>query len=316
MARANELHERFRVRNARFELADVDPADVAGLDKEGAKARLERCIERLSELQERLYAQDRWAVLLVLQGMDASGKDGVMKQVLSGVNPAGCQVFSFKAPSPEELDHDFLWRAVRALPERGRIGIFNRSYYEEVVTVRIHPEFLEKQRLPARCTAGDVWDERMQDIAGFERYLARNGVLVRKFFLHVSKAEQKQRFLERIEHPEKNWKFNLSDVLEREHWDEYQRLWSLAIARTSSAHAPWFVVPADHKWFTRLCVAEATVAALDELALDFPRLEGVRRRELSEARRRLATEGRRARRKCCGHLRWRAPIRSGSEPVA
>src|SRR5262245_12780212 len=241
MARAGELCERFRVRGGRFTLADVDPEDTGGLDRSDADARLAQGVERLSELQERLYAQDSWAVLLVLQGMDAAGKDSVVKHVLSGVNPAGCQVSAFKAPSPEELDHDFLWRAARALPERGRIGIFNRSYYEEVVTVRIHPEFLEKQRLPARCVTKAIWDERLADIGAFERYLARNGVLIRKFFLHVSRAEQKKRFLERIGHPDKNWKFNQSDVAERAHWDEYQRHWSRAIAETSSERAPWFV---------------------------------------------------------------------------
>jgi len=275
----------------RFELADVDPGDTGGIGKDAAEARLAHGVERLGELQERLYAQDRWAALLLFQGMDASGKDGVVKHVLSGINPAGCQVFSFKAPSPEELDHDFLWRAARALPERGRIGIFNRSYYEEVVTVRIHPEFLEKQRLPPRCVTKSIWDERMEDIAAFERYLARNGVLVRKFFLHVSREEQKRRFLERIEHAEKNWKFNASDVAERRHWDEYQRCWSTAIERTSSAVAPWFVVPADHKWFTRLFVAEAVVAGLEELELDFPHLEGARKKELEQARRQLEAEG-------------------------
>src|SRR5262245_48906107 len=201
----------------RFDLARVDPEDTRGIDKDEAQERLARGVERLSELQERLFAQDRWAVLLLFQGMDAAGKDGTVKHVLSGVNPAGCQVFSFKAPSPEELDHDFLWRAARSLPERGRIGIFNRSYYEEVVTVRIHPEFLDKQRLPPRCVGKAIWDERLEDIASFERYLWRNGVLVRKFFLHLSKAEQKERFLERIEHPEKNWKFNEGDVSERGH---------------------------------------------------------------------------------------------------
>jgi PPK2 family polyphosphate:nucleotide phosphotransferase len=286
------LPGKFRVEpGKRFELSGVDPGDTAGVGKEAAEARLAQGVERLGELQERLYAQDRWAVLLLFQGMDASGKDGVVKHVLSGINPAGCQVFSFKAPSPEELDHDFLWRAARALPERGRIGIFNRSYYEEVVTVRIHPEFLEKQRLPPRCVTKSFWDERMEDIAAFERYLARNGVLVRKFFLHVSREEQKKRFLERIEHPEKNWKFNAGDVAERARWDEYQRHWSTAIERTSSEQAPWFVVPADHKWFTRLFVAEAVVAGLEELELDFPRLEGARKKELDQARRQLESEG-------------------------
>jgi len=288
------LCTRFRVASRRFTLADVDPSDTAGLDKKQGKEGLERGIERLTELQERLYAQDRWAVLLVFQGMDAAGKDGTVKHVLSGVNPAGCQVFSFKAPSPEELDHDFLWRAARALPERGRIGIFNRSYYEEVVTVRIHPEFLEKQRLPSTCVHDSIWDERMQDIVGFERYLARNGVLIRKFFLHVSREEQKRRFMQRIEQPEKNWKFQSSDVAERAHWDAYQKHWSRAIARTSTTEAPWTVVPADKKWFTRLLVAEAVVAALEDLELDFPRLGRDRLGELERARRILEDEDRQA----------------------
>jgi PPK2 family polyphosphate:nucleotide phosphotransferase len=295
MGRASELHERYRVSSGRFTLARVDPGDTAGLDeKEEARARLERCSARLGELQERLYAQDRWAVLLILQGMDAAGKDGVVKHVLSGVNPAGCQVFAFKAPSDEELDHDFLWRAARALPERGRIGIFNRSYYEEIVTVRVHPEFLAKQHLPPRCVRKSIWDERAEDIVAFERYLARNGVLVRKFFLHVSRAEQRRRFLERIDEPEKHWKFRTSDVEERAHWGEYQRRWSAAIAATSRACAPWYVVPADRKWFTRLVVAEALVAGLEELELDFPRLGRERRAELRAARRALEAERRRS----------------------
>jgi PPK2 family polyphosphate:nucleotide phosphotransferase len=291
VGRNHSLAERFRVASEkRFELADVDPDGTAGVTRESAETRLAAGVVRLGELQERLYAQDRWAVLLLFQGMDASGKDGVVKHVLSGIDPAGCQVFSFKAPTSEELDHDFLWRAARALPERGRIGIFNRSYYEEVVTVRIHPEFLEKQRLPPRCVTKSIWDERLGDITAFERYLARNGVLVRKFFLHVSREEQKERFLERIQHPEKNWKFNARDVAERAHWDEYQRHWSGAIARTSTAHAPWYVVPADKKWFTRLVVAEAVVCALEELELDFPCLEGARKEELEAARRALLSE--------------------------
>jgi PPK2 family polyphosphate:nucleotide phosphotransferase len=276
--------------NGRFELANVDPRDTGGLDKEAAQARLAQVVARIGELQERLYAQDRWAVLLIFQGMDASGKDGAIKEVLSSISPAGSQVFAFKAPSSEELDHDFLWRAARALPERGRIGIFNRSYYEEVVTVRIHPEFLEKQRLPPRCTGKKLWDDRLEDIAAFERYLARNGVLIRKFFLHVSRNEQKRRFLARIDEAEKNWKFHEGDVAERAHWDDYQRYWTSAIAQSSTPHAPWFVVPADKKWFTRLVVAEALAAGLEELELDFPRLEGERKQELARARQALEAE--------------------------
>ena len=289
MSPSHELVERHRVSDRRFSLAQTDTVGDGG-DKEALQARLAEVNERLGELQERLYAQDHWAVLMILQGMDAAGKDGVVKHVLAGVNPAGCQVFAFKAPSEEELDHDFLWRAARALPERGRLGIFNRSYYEEVVTVRVHPEFLARQRLPKRCVTQAIWDERLEDIAAFERYLVRNGVLVRKFFLHVSRAEQKKRFLERIEKPEKHWKFNARDVAERAHWDEYQRHWSEAIARTSTQHAPWAVVPADKKWYARLVVAETLVAALEELELDFPKLDGPRRAELEAARRTLAAE--------------------------
>ena len=291
MARQTSF-ERFRVGSKRgVDLSKVDPSDTGKLEKKGAQERLAQTLARLGELQERLYAQDRWAVLLIFQGMDASGKDGTVKQVLSGINPAGSQVFAFKAPSSEELDHDFLWRAVRALPERGRIGIFNRSYYEEVVTVRIHPEFLEKQRLPPRCAGKKLWDERMEDITGFERHLARNGVMIRKFFLHVSRDEQKRRFLARIDEPEKNWKFNEGDVAERARWDDYQKHWSTAIERTSTDEAPWFVVPADKKWFAHLVVAEALVAGLADLELDFPRLEGPRKQELARARKLLEDEG-------------------------
>jgi PPK2 family polyphosphate:nucleotide phosphotransferase len=289
MATSHEIVARHRVSERRFSLAEADTVGNGG-DKDALQARLAQVNERLGELQERLYAQDHWAVLVILQGMDAAGKDGVVKHVLSGINPAGCQVFAFKAPSEEELDHDFLWRAARALPERGRIGIFNRSYYEEVVTVRVHPEFLARQRLPKRCVTKALWDERLEDIAAFERYLGRNGVLVRKFFLHVSRAEQKRRFLERIDEPVKNWKFNARDVSERAHWDEYQELWSRAIARTSTPDAPWSVVPADKKWYARLVVAETLVASLEELELDFPKLDAHRMSELDAARRRLAAE--------------------------
>jgi len=284
-----EIVSRHRVQSPRFSLTETD-TDGNGDDKEALQARLAAVTERLGELQERLYAQDHSALLVILQGMDAAGKDGVVKHVLSGINPSGCQVFAFKAPSDEELDHDFLWRAARALPERGRIGIFNRSYYEEVVTVRVHPEFLARQRLPRRCVHESIWDERMEDIVAFERYLDRNGVLVRKFFLHVSRAEQKRRFMERIERPEKHWKFNARDVAERAHWDEYQRHWSEALARTSTKRAPWTVVPADKKWYARLVVAETLVAALEELELDFQRLDGPRRAELEAARRTLESE--------------------------
>ena len=292
--RARRFVKPFCVKDGKdFHLKDIDPASTGNLeseDEDRAREVLQEGIELLADYQSRLYAQNRWAVLLIFQGMDAAGKDGAIKQVLAGINPAGSQVFAFKAPSEAELDHDFLWRAARVLPERGRIGIFNRSYYEEVVTVRIHPEFLEKQRLPPRCVGKGLWDDRLEDIRSFERYLARNGVLIRKFFLHVSRDEQKTRFLERIDEPEKHWKFNERDVAERAHWDAYQQHWSHAIAETSTAHAPWLVVPADKKWFTRLVLAEALVSALEDLELDFPRLEGPRKQELARARKTLEAE--------------------------
>jgi PPK2 family polyphosphate:nucleotide phosphotransferase len=273
----------------RFRLSSVDPA-ARKLSENDGRARLAQAVERIGELQDRLYAQDRWALLVILQGMDASGKDGAIQRVFAEVDPAGCQVFSFKAPSEEELDHDFLWRAARALPERGRIGVFNRSYYEEVVTVRVHREFLERQKLPPRLVGKELWDQRFEDINAFERYLSRNGVLIRKFFLHVSREEQRRRFLARLDQPEKNWKFQLGDVRERARWDEYQRWWSEAIARTSTPYAPWCVAPADSKWYARTVVAETVLAALEELELDFPRVDAARRSELGAARRELVQE--------------------------
>jgi PPK2 family polyphosphate:nucleotide phosphotransferase len=251
---------------------------------------LKRGVELLAELQDKLYAQDRWALLLVFQAMDAAGKDGTIKHVMSGVNPQGCQVYSFKRPSDEDLDHDFLWRCLRCLPERGRIGIFNRSYYEEVLVARVHPEILARQKLPPELVRKQIWDERYQGIRDFERHLARNGSVVLKFFLHVSKAEQKRRFLARLDAPEKNWKFSHSDVAERRHWNAYQRAYQDAIRATASAHAPWYVVPADHKWFTRLVVAAAIVDALVELDLHYPRIDAAQRRALAAARRELLAE--------------------------
>jgi PPK2 family polyphosphate:nucleotide phosphotransferase len=275
----------------RFRLSSIDPDDTAGLDdRDQARERFEAAVERIGDLQARLFAQDRWAVLLLFQGMDASGKDGTIRRVLSGVSPLGVQAFSFRAPSDEEIDHDFLWRASRALPERGRIGVFNRSYYEEVVTVRVQPEFLQRQRLPEALVGPRIWEERFEDIRTFERYLARNGVLIRKFFLHVSREEQARRFQARIDEPEKNWKFRLDDVRARQRWDDYQRHWGEAIGATSRNGAPWIVVPADHKWFTRLVVAEALVQALEEIEPDFPRLDAGRRSELRAARRELEGE--------------------------
>jgi len=292
----SKLIERYRVSDGKsFRLSHVDPADTAGLDaklKHRAQKVLERGIERLRLLQEQLYAQDRWALLLIFQAMDAAGKDGTIKHVMSGINPQGCQVYAFKAPSVEELDHDYLWRTTRALPERGRIGIFNRSYYEEVLVVRVHPELLAKQRIPGGLVGKRVWDERYEDISAFERYLGRNGVVIRKFFLHVSQEEQRRRFLERLDNPKKNWKFSLADVHERDHWDEYMATYEAMIRHTAFKHTPWFVVPADHKWFTRLVVAEAVIAALEDLELAFPTVPPAQRKELKRARGALEREAR------------------------
>jgi PPK2 family polyphosphate:nucleotide phosphotransferase len=270
-----------------FRLESLDPADTAGLDleKKSARALLEEGIERLVDLQARLYAQDRWALLLVFQALDAAGKDSTIKHVMSGVDPQGCQVTSFKAPSTIELDHDFLWRCARELPERGRIGIFNRSHYEEVLVVRVHREILAAQKLPPALVGKDIWKARYESINGFERHLARNGTRIVKFFLNVSREEQRKRFAERLDDPEKNWKFSLRDVLEREHWDDYMRAYEEAIAATSTKWAPWYVVPADHKWFTRLVVAQIVVSTLEELDLRYPAADAARRREIAEARR-------------------------------
>jgi PPK2 family polyphosphate:nucleotide phosphotransferase len=286
MGKTDRLAMRFRIDDGRkFRLRDVAPDDTAGFrSKEEARERLEKDAARLSELQEKLYADDRWAVLLIFQAMDAAGKDSVIKHVMSGVNPQGCQVFSFKAPSAEELDHDFLWRTTRCLPERGRIGIFNRSYYEEVLVVRVHPELLRNEKLPAPLVTRNIWTQRYEDVNAFERHLSRSGVVVRKFFLHVSKEEQRKRFLKRLDEPQKNWKFSMGDVREREHWDEYMAAYESMVRHTSTPHAPWHVVPADHKWFTQMVVAAATVEALEDLDLQFPKLPEAKRRELQDAR--------------------------------
>jgi PPK2 family polyphosphate:nucleotide phosphotransferase len=241
-------------------------------------------IGRLKEIQQRLYANGRWAVLVVLQGMDAAGKDGVIKHVMSGVNPQGCDVHAFKAPSSEELDHDYLWRAQKCIPARGKIGIFNRSYYEEVLVVRVHPSFLKTEKLPDQLITKHIWDERYEDINAYEEYLTRNGVVIRKFFLHVSKEEQKKRFLERLEDPKKNWKFSMADVNERGFWDDYHEAYEGMIRNTAAKHAPWFVVPADNKWFTRLIVASAIIQALDELHLSFPDVDKAKKKELQAVR--------------------------------
>ena len=289
---------RFRIdKPDKFRLADYDPADTCGLDidKAEAKAMLADGVERLAALQEKLYAQDRWAVLAIFQAMDAAGKDGAIEHVMSGVNPQGCQVHSFKAPSHEELDHDFLWRIAKALPERGRIGIFNRSHYEEVLVVRVHPEYLERQRLPKSLVSKDIWDERFKSIRKFEQHLARNGVLILKFFLHVSKEEQRQRFLARLNEPAKRWKFEMGDVAERKLWDKYMHAYEEAIRHTSRAGAPWYVVPADNKWFARLVIAEAMVDAMESLDLEFPKVDGAALKELERVRGALMAEAPRKR---------------------
>ena len=291
---AREFSEPYRITKGRkFRLADIDPADTLTLtseDKPQAKQALKEGNEALAELQEMLYAQDRWAVLLIFQGMDAAGKDSAIKHVMSGVNPQGCEVSSFKAPNNEELDHDYLWRCVRRLPERGRIGVFNRSYYEETLVVRVHPELLERQRLPPELVSKNIWEERFEDIGNFERYLSRNGVLIRKFFLHVSKKEQKKRFLERLDHPEKNWKFSAADIAEREFWKDYMNAYEDTIRHTATKRAPWYVVPADNKWFTRVVVAAAIVDALWSLDLHYPKIDAARRKELEAAKRKLLRE--------------------------
>ena len=286
------LPARFRVdRPKRFRLRDADSADTAGLSSSDCgDETLAAGVGRLAELQEKLYAQDHWAVLLLFQAMDAAGKDSTIKHVMSGVNPAGCQVATFKAPTHEELDHDFLWRHARHLPERGRIGIFNRSWYEEVLIVRVHEELLRAQRLPPELITKHVWDERFEDINGFERYLARNGVLVVKFFLHVSKEEQRRRFLARIDDPLKNWKFQRGDVDERERWDDYMDAYEDLIRRTSTKHAPWYVVPADNKRFMRLAVASIVVDAIEGLDPEFPKFDKSKKKDLRAARKRLLRE--------------------------
>jgi PPK2 family polyphosphate:nucleotide phosphotransferase len=289
----SEQVARFRVDKPKeFRLRDCDPTETCGLDieKKEAKDLLAEDVERLTGLQERLYAQDRWSVLLIFQAMDAAGKDSAIKHVMSGVNPQGCQVHSFKAPSAEELDHDFLWRSARALPERGRIGVFNRSHYEEVLVVRVHPELLARQKLPPQLVTDKVWQERFEVIREFERHLARNGTIVLKFFLHVSKEEQRKRFLDRIEEPAKRWKFSMGDVAERKLWDKYMDAYEDMIRNTSIPDAPWYVVPADRKWFTRVAVARAIVDKLDALDLKFPKVEGAALEDLKKAREALLAE--------------------------
>ncbi len=291
---ARRLARPFRVTDGdRFRLRDFDPADTGELkreDKPRAQAELAAGVAAIAALQDQLYAQDRWALLLIFQAMDAAGKDGAIKHVMSGLNPQGCQVASFKAPSAEELDHDYLWRCQRHLPERGRIGIFNRSYYEEALVVRVHPELLARQKLPPGLVGRDLWEQRFQDMRAFERYLGRNGTRVRKFFLHVSRDEQKKRFLERIDQPEKNWKFSAADARERGHWKAYMAAYEELIRRTATPEAPWYIEPADNKWFTRIVVASAVIDTLASLDLAYPQVDAAQRRELAAARKLLLAE--------------------------
>src|ERR1044072_2527807 len=291
---AKRYAETYRItKGDKFRLKDVDPDDTLDFDsdeKAQAGETLSEGGELLKELQDKLYAQDRWAILIIFQAMDAAGKDSAIKHVMSGVNPQGCEVSSFKAPSAEELDHDFLWRCAKRLPERGRIGIFNRSYYEETLVVRVHPNFLAGQKLPPDVKTKDLWKRRFQDITNFERYLSHNGILVLKLFLHVSEEEQRQRFLGRMDDPAKNWKFSLNDVHEREHWDEYMEAYEDTIRHTSSKYAPWYVVPANNKWFTRLVVASAIVTNLNALDLDYPVLGKEELQALEEAKKSLAAD--------------------------
>ena len=285
MSWAAKLVKPYRIDDGKkFRLKDIDPADTGHLhSKEHAQKLLARGIVEMADQQDKIYAQDCWAVLLIFQAMDAAGKDGAIKHVMSGINPQGCQVYSFKSPSVEELNHDPLWRCVVRLPERGHIGIFNRSYYEEVLVVRVHPELLKNERLPPSVVTKHIWNLRFQGINNFEEYLTRSGVVIRKFFLHLSKKEQKQRFLERLERPQKNWKFSASDVREREYWDDYMNAYEDMIVHTATKHAPWYVVPADNKWFTRVIVAAAIVETLQDLKLQYPKVDAAKRKELKAA---------------------------------
>jgi PPK2 family polyphosphate:nucleotide phosphotransferase len=287
-----ELIKRYRINQGRgFALSRIKPGDTHGIDsKARAEALLREGVELLAEMQDKLYAQDRWSLLLVFQAMDAAGKDGTIKHVMSGINPQGCEVFSFKAPSSEELDHDFLWRCQKHLPERGRIGIFNRSYYEEVLVVRVHDSILATQKLPKSALTKGIFRERLRDIANFEDYLTRNGTTVLKFFLHVSRKEQKKRFIERLDEPDKNWKFAIGDVKERAFWNDYMTAYEDAIRATATRAAPWFVVPADNKWFTRLVVVAAIVEAMENMKLAFPTVTDAQKADLARARELLLTE--------------------------
>jgi PPK2 family polyphosphate:nucleotide phosphotransferase len=291
MTWASNLVKPYRVEHGgNFRLKDFDPADTGRIhSKAHAKKLLEQGIASMAQLQDKLYAQDRWALLLIFQGMDAAGKDGLVKHVMSGVNPQGCQVSSFKQPSAEELDHDYMWRAMRRLPQRGQIGIFNRSYYEEVLVVRVHSEVFKNERIPESLVTKNIWEERFEDINAWERYLSRNGIVIRKFFLNLSKNEQKRRFLARLEEPEKNWKFSAADVHERQYWPDYMHAYEDMIAHTATKHAPWHVVPADNKWFTRVAVAAAIVDTLEDLKLSYPKVDAAEKKRLQAAK--AALEG-------------------------
>ena len=287
--KTSKLAKAYRIDEGKnFRLKDIDPADIGHWDsQEEAAERLQKDIARMGEMQNTLYAQDRWALLLIFQAMDAAGKDGTIKHVMSGLNPQGCQVYSFKTPSETELQHDFLWRTTQHLPERGHIGIFNRSYYEEVLVVRVHSGVLKNEKLPPSLVTKDIWKERFEDIRAFERHMARSGTVIRKFFLHLSKKEQKKRFLERLEEPEKNWKFSEADIHEREYWDDYQKAYEEMIRYTATKRAPWYVAPADNKWFAHLVVASAIVETLDELGLSYPKVGAAKRKELQAAAKEL-----------------------------
>ena len=289
MSWASKLSKPYRIDHGKnFRLKDFDPCATTHIhSKEQAEKLLAQSITEMAEHQDKLYAQDRWGVLLIFQAMDAAGKDGAIKHVMSGVNPQGCQVYSFKAPSAEDLDHDYFWRTSRCLPERGHIGIFNRSYYEETLIVRVHPEILKNERLPDSLVGKDLWRNRFEDIRSFERYLSNNGIMVRKFFLNVSKKEQKRRFLERLDQPEKNWKFSANDLTERQYWDDYMKAYEEMIAATSTKQSPWYVVPADNKWYTRLVVAAAIVDTLKDLKLAYPEVDPEKRKQLAAAKKEL-----------------------------
>jgi len=286
VSKAGKFVKKFRIDDGKkFRLKDHDAADTLGIKSKTEAARvLQLGIEHLAKEQDKLYAQDTWSLLLIFQAMDAAGKDGAIKHVMSGVNPQGCQVYSFKSPSYEDLEHDFMWRCMRCLPERGRIGIFNRSYYEELLVVRVHPEFLDAERIPPKLKDKNIWEDRFEDITNIEKYLGRQGVVIRKFFLNVSKEEQKRRFMSRLDQPEKNWKFSSADIRERGFWDHYMEAYEDMIRNTSTEDAPWYVIPADHKWFTRLAVAAAIVDTLEDLKLHYPKVNSQKMAELKEAR--------------------------------